>query len=118
MGIRVPWIVTRGDGTPPFQILNKHMPALDTSSDGDLASNTPIARTPGGDGMVYVELNGVAVHLGDAVKTRDCYFSKDEGATARAIADITAGNLLYWNGSIAGFELTTSDFIDFLYIAN
>jgi len=118
MPIRVPWIVTRGDGTPPLTLANKHMQALETTADGDLATLTPITKTPGGDGYVAIELNGVLVHLGDGVTTRDCYFSGDNGATARPITDVIAGDKLFWNGSVAGFELATNDFIDFIYLAN
>jgi hypothetical protein len=110
--------VTPGDGTPPFNSDNKHMQALTTTADNALATNTPILHTPGGDGYVEVAINGVSVHLGDGLKTRDCYFSADGGVHARAIADITAGDKLYWNGSVAGFELVNTDHIDLFYIAN
>ena len=59
----------------------------------------------------------VQEHLGDGVKTTSCYFSGDSGANARAIADIAAGDELYWNGSIAGYELDASMKLDFNYIS-
>ncbi len=94
---------------------NKNMAANLTSADGQAATATTVATTPAGDGYVEVTVNGIMVILGDGVKTRDAYFSADGGTTARAISAIAAGDTLYWNGSIAGYELTTADKIDFLY---
>ena len=50
-----------------------------------------------------------------AVKTEASYFSNDGGTSARLIADIEAGDTLYWNGSIAGYELDATDDIDVGY---
>ena len=88
-----------------------------TSADGDYAGIT-ITYTPYSDSNVQVTVNGVGANLGDGVKTKDCYFSGDGGTTARAIADIAAGDGLYWNGSVAGYELETTDLIDIIYDAS
>jgi hypothetical protein len=61
-------------------------------------------------------VNGVKVSLGDGIKTKKSYFSNDNGTTARNYANITSGDVFYWNGAIAGFELAPSDEIDFYYI--
>ena len=37
---------------------------------------------------------------------------------ARLIKDITAGDILIWNGSAAGYELDTSDDVDITYQAS
>jgi hypothetical protein len=76
-----------------------------------------IAATPGGDGYVRISVNGIGYILGDGVKTKDCYFSADGGTTARAISAIAAGDTLYWNGTIAGFDLETTDRVDMEYEA-
>lgn len=95
---------------------NKRMAALVTSSDGDQACTTTVAATPANDSHVWVLLNGQERSVGDSVKTAcDCYFSNDGGTTARAIADVAAGDTLHWNGSVAGFELTAQDVIDLDY---
>lgn len=94
---------------------NKDMVASNTVADGDLATVTAIIATPANDGYVKVTVNGTGVVVGDGVKTEDCYFSNDGGTTARAIADIQSGNLLYWNGTVAGYELDPSDRIDFFF---
>jgi hypothetical protein len=67
---------------------------------------------------VSVEVNGIEANVGDGAKDEACYFSVDGGATARAMADIEAGDTLYWNGSIAGYELETDDDIDISYQAS
>jgi hypothetical protein len=62
-----------------------------------------------------VRVNGLDVSVGDAAKTSACYVSGDGGTTARAMRAIVAGDLLYWVGSVAGFQLATTDVVDFLY---
>lgn len=88
-----------------------------TSADGDYAGIT-ITYTPFSDSNVQVTVNGLGVNVGDGIKTKDCYFSGDSGTTARAIADIEAGDGLYWNGSIAGYELEDTDLVDIIYDAS
>lgn len=94
---------------------NKNMAGKVTVNDGDLACDTGVATTPSDHGYIIVSINGNIVVVGDGVKTRDCYFSGDAGANARAIQNIVVGDKLYWNGSIAGFQLDTNDRIDFNY---
>lgn len=79
-----------------------------------------IEYTPFKDSKVDVLLNGIQVNLGDGVKTKDCYFSEAEGIGihARLIKDITAGDELFWNPSVAGFDLDEGDDIDFNYEAS
>lgn len=92
--------------------LNKR--SLATSSDGD-STGIAITYTPFSDSVVTIKINGMEINLGDGVKTEDCYFSNDGGATARAIANIEAGDILYWNGSVAGYQLDETDDIDISY---
>ena len=74
-----------------------------------------IQYTPHADSKVDVKINGISASYG---LTKDFYFSNDGGVTARAMADITAGDELIWNGVLAGFELETSDDIDIDYMAS
>jgi hypothetical protein len=92
--------------------LNKN--SVVTEADGD-STGIAITFTPFHDSIVTVKVNGVEINLGDGVKTEAAYFSGDEGSTARLTADITTGDLLYWNGSIAGYELDATDDIDISY---
>lgn len=108
--------VNIGSGGPAYETTdNKNMTASVTTADNQSACATAIFSTPAGDGYVQVMVNGIQQVLGDGIKTRDCYFSSDGGTTARTIANITAGDTLYWNGSVAGYQLATTDFIDFNY---
>lgn len=85
-----------------------------TSGD-ESTSGLTIAADPALDGYVGVSVNGAFYSVGDGVKIRDCYFSADGGTTARAISAIAAGDTLYWNGLVAGFDLATSDRVSFHY---
>lgn len=97
---------------------NKDMTASVTAADFDLACATALTTTPAPTGgYVAVLVNGAAQSVGDGVRTKSCYFSADGGATARTFAAIVAGDLLYWVGTVAGFQLAASDRIDFWYNA-
>lgn len=86
--------------------------AGDFSATGILITNTP---TAGGWVGVHVNQAGPYV-VGDADKTKDCYFSPDGGTTARAISAIVAGDELIWNGSTAKFDLDgTRDRVSLVY---
>lgn len=85
-----------------------------TEVDND-STGIAITFTPFHDSIVMIKVNGIEINLGDGVKTEAAYFSNDEGLTAKLIADITAGDILYWNGSIAGYELDATDDIDISY---
>jgi hypothetical protein len=95
---------------------NKNMTAAVTSAPYMLACATPLAVTPAADGYLHVFVNGVAYAIGDALRTSDFYFSADAGTTPRAIANLTAGDLLY-QGSGLPFSLDTTDVITYLTLA-
>ena len=88
-----------------------------TSSDGDTTGLT-ITYTPFGDGAVIVKVNGLQINIGNGAKDQAAYFSADGGTTAKSVADIAAGDTLYWMGSIATYELETDDGLDFVYDAS
>ena len=79
-----------------------------TAGDG---STTALTITNSPIGATKIEINGLHVQLASD-KLSDCYFSDDAGATAKIPA---AGDTLFWNGIIAGYELSASDRIDFIY---
>ena len=88
-----------------------------TSSDEDTTGAT-ITYTPFSDSAVIVKVNGLQINLGDGAKDQAAYFSADGGTTARLVADIVAGDELYWMGSIIGYQLEADDEIDVVYDAS
>lgn len=81
-----------------------------------------ISVTPSIYSYVSVYVNGVLQYLGDGLTSSgvDCYFSDDNGTTAKSITNIALGDTLYWNADLsndqgAGFALATTDKIDILY---
>lgn len=94
---------------------NKAMAASLTTADFQAACATTLVSTPTSDGYVRVSVNGVGYTCGDGVRTKDCYFSSDSGTTAKTIANIAVGDTLYWVQSVAGFNLATTDVVDFEY---
>lgn len=94
---------------------DKDLVANITAADGDLATNSAITNEPAYGGYVSVFVNGKEVSVGNAAKDKDCYFSGDGGATARAINAIEAGDTLHWVGSVACYQLDANDRIDLGY---
>ena len=92
---------------------NKDMVCSVTAVDGDLACATAIAATP--IGFVTAVVDGVVQSIGNGVKTKSCYISGDGGTTARAFGAIVAGDFVYWNPTIAGFNLAATDRFTLLY---
>jgi hypothetical protein len=112
------WIQIGGPGVSAApSTSNKNMVASVTAVDGALACATALVSTPTGGSYVEVQVNGATQSLGNGVKTDSCYFSADGGTTARAYSAIQAADLLYWVGTVAGFQLAATDRINFLYNA-
>ena len=86
-----------------------------TTGDGALASAVGIAYTPFSDSMVIARVNGLQTDISQTGEFAPLYFSGDSGTTIRNITDIVAGDLLYWNGSAAGFDLEVSDDLEISY---
>lgn len=82
----------------------------------DFNTGIAVAQTPAHPSYVRVSINGVAATVGDGVNTKDCYFA-DPGAptTPVAINAIKQNDVLVWNGTNAGYQLATSDVVDFEY---
>lgn len=87
-----------------------------TSADGDKATNTFVSNTPAGLSSISVCINGVEVYLAGN-KTGDCYFSSDNGTTAKSLISIAQADTLHWNGSIAGYQLDANDIVTIKYSA-
>ena len=85
-----------------------------TVNDGDSTGAT-ITYTPFSDSSVSIKINGMEVNLSNGNKLKECYFSRDGGTSSILIQDIVAGDTLYWNGSIAGYQLDGTDDLDISY---
>lgn len=94
---------------------NLNMESNITINDGDLACDTAISDIPVSNSQVRVMINGIEVNVGGKVYPFDCYFSND-GITVRTVGDERQGDKLYWNQSIAGYNLDQEDLIDFIYL--
>jgi hypothetical protein len=99
--------------TAVYSDSNLNMAGLVTTSDGDLACNTAIIDSP--TSIVNVYINGLIVDVGNGVNDM-CYFSNDSGITKRAKGTEQQGDYLYWLGSVAEYQLDTTDEIDFIYL--
>lgn len=104
------------DGTTVYSKSNLNMSGLVTTTDGSLACSTPILDNPKSSSHVRVFVNGVEVNTGGKTYPHDCYFSSDGGITERILGDERYGDKLYWNGSVANYNLDTADLIDFIYL--
>jgi hypothetical protein len=90
--------------------------SVTTSPNTDNVSTTiAIDSTPSDYSRIQIFVNGQLQNLGDGVTTTDCYFRDSSNTTTRGINEIVATDVLYWNGAIAGFRLTTSDVISISY---
>ena len=89
-----------------------------TATTGDYASTgILITYSPYQDSYVTVEVNGISVDLGDGTRDTDSYFSGDAGITPANIEELRAGDELYWNGSLSGFDLEAGDEVSLTYEA-
>lgn len=108
--------------TPPtsgeniYSKANLNMQGQVTVNDGDLACSVAILDKPVSASHVKVYVNGVEVNAGGNIYPYDCYFSHDGGITVRLLGDEKQGDYLYWNSSIAGYQLDNIDLIDFNYL--
>jgi len=105
-----------GKTSDVFSSSNLNMLAKVTDSGNTLACDVVIIDVPLFHSQVRVFINGIEVNCGGKVYPFDCYFSNDNGLTSRIIGDERTGDKLYWNNSVAGYELDTTDLIDFVYL--
>jgi len=106
-----------------FNTLNVNMMCRDLTPgiNNQLALSTPVLQIPKSKIKIMVN-NGSFVHAGipDGIHT-GCYFtsSTDNGDPTKARVndgDVQIGDFLYWIGSVAGFDLDSTDYLDFEYL--
>lgn len=111
----LPWRPSLGAvPTAMGQEYTQSAPSAFTNGNGSSTGIT-LDYTPFADSTVQVYINGIAVTESYGDKVNEVYFSNDGGATAKALADLEAGDTLYWNSNVAGYEIGSSDTIDIVY---
>jgi len=101
-------------------ILNKGMVILSGNTAGNNANTgLHITATPSNGSYVGVSVNGVWYVVGDGTPDKDCSFVTSANGCGSGVyetfATIAATNLFCWNGTNAGFNLITTDRVDFYY---
>ncbi len=108
---------------PTFNTLNRNMQCIDITPNVDfqLATTTPIQQQP--TSRVEVIVNGashITCGFPDA-NSVGCYFTSvaDNGNPIKSRVndgDVQLGDQLYWIGTIAGFDVDSTDYLDFDYL--
>lgn len=113
-----PLIRSGGGGGLVGSPFDKHLPALATTGVGrELACATGLSAAPHPSGALNISVNGIWVtDIGyGSTSGCSCYWSNDGGLTAKTRPNVAKNDRLYWNGLIAEFNLTGTDFLDFWY---
>jgi hypothetical protein len=100
-----------------IEITQADLIPLETNGDGSPTGIT-LDFNPFSDSGVQVFLNGIAVTESYGDKTGDVYFSNDGGTTPKSIIDLDAGDELYWNANVTGYNIGSGDLIDMVYEKN
>jgi hypothetical protein len=100
-------IIPPSSGSAALTIQNAT--ALATTGSSSPACAVGLSHTPAGE--VVLSINGNIVSIGLAVMD-SAYWSNDGGSTAKTPS---AGDVLYWNGNVAGYQLAPTDAIQFTY---
>jgi len=115
--------ITSRDNRPTFNTLNRNMMARDITPglDNQLALTVPVQQIPKSRIKITVN-NGGFVQAGIPDGSYiGSYFTSvaDNGDPAKARVndgDVQIGDMLYWIGSIAGFDLDSTDYLDYEYL--
>lgn len=97
---------------------NRSMLANITVNDGDKATDTTVQANPASGSYIEVFVNGVKIDVGDGDASKECFIGVGDTDTPRYLSDVTSGDTLRWNGSIARYQLDQKDRIDFSYVVS
>lgn len=99
-----------GVSTPIYDRANSSI----TSGD-DQPTGLFLSQTPNDYSRIQVYVNGQLQRLGDGVTSNvDCYISSTSSVSENLV-NISSGQQLYWNGTFANFDLSTTDIIEIIY---
>jgi len=114
----LPWRPSAGKGTPVQLSVAQTDFAYAIPTNGNYSSTgLSLSKIPYKEGSVSVYINGIAVQESYGSRTGEVYFSNNGGLNAKTLADLVAGDTLYWNAAVAGFDLTASDTVEIQYQA-
>jgi hypothetical protein len=102
--------VVSGSSQPVY---NEFVAVLTTGDDA-IVTGVTLSSTPNDYSRIEVYVNGQKQRLGDNVATKDCYFGTAP-STPIALNNLISGDQLYWNGTVAGFDLSSTDIIEIVY---
>ncbi len=97
---------------------DKGLTANSVTTNGGTASNSKITMTPVVGSYVSVFVNGQEIEVGNGTTNSSCYFGTHSSIPKGFSASnaITAGDNLYWNPSISGFNLESGWRISLHYL--
>jgi hypothetical protein len=85
------------------------------TSGNDQPTGLFLSQTPNDYSRIQVYVNGQLQRLGDGVTSNvDCYISSTSSVSENLV-NISSGQQLYWNGTFANFDLSTTDIIEVIY---
>ena len=90
--------------------------AVATTGDDAIVTGVTLGSTPNDYSRIEVYVNGQKQRIGDGLTTKDCYFGTAP-ASPITLNNLLVGDQLYWNGNIAGFDLSSTDIIEIVYEA-
>ena len=115
----LPWRPSLGAVPIASGVEHTQADLIPTPSNGnDSPTGITLDYTPFADSTVQVYINGVAVTETYGDKTGDVYFSADGGVTSKVVADLAAGDAMYWMSDNAGYEIGAGDAFDIVYEKN
>lgn len=65
---------------------------------------------------IRVKISGFVMTIGNALKTKEIYFSDDGGVTAKARSKISSGDELFYNALVIGEDLLVTDEVEIIVI--
>lgn len=117
------WTLLSGSGQSTSSIsracrkyITRHIVASTISGDGQLISNYLVPfPAPIVTSEFLFFINGQQLLIGNGTLTAPLYFSKDNGVSPSIYEEVDSSDNLYWNSSIAGYDLDSNDMITLIY---
>lgn len=93
----------------------------DSTTSGNAAKISSVAFSSAPNGNVQVFVNGIAQNVSYSTSSGDgdCFFAASSDtaqSSARASGSILASDVLFWNGTTAGFNIESGDEIKLVYM--